>query len=88
MQKGLLQGVSFLSPLPYYVGLVGLAVSYALSVTGQLNGVVTMFTETEKQMVSMERADHYIHNIPAEKSWYTLNVSTTLVFCAQHTLFL
>ena len=49
-------------------GLVGLAISYALSVTGLLSGVVTSFTETEKQMVSVERAMQYIHGVPAEKN--------------------
>ena len=48
------------------VGLVGLAISYALSVTGLLSGVVTSFTETEKQMVSVERAMQYISGAPAE----------------------
>ena len=47
-------------------GLVGLAISYALSVTGLLSGVVTSFTETEKQMVSVERAMQYITGAPAE----------------------
>ena len=48
-------------------GLVGLAISYALSVTGLLSGVVTSFTETEKQMVSVERAMQYITGAPAER---------------------
>ena len=48
-------------------GLVGLAISYALSVTGLLSGVVTSFTETEKQMVSVERAMQYITGVPSER---------------------
>ena len=48
-------------------GLVGLAISYALSVTNLLSGVVTSFTETEKQMVSVERMGQYIHGVPTEK---------------------
>lgn len=48
-------------------GLVGLAISYALSVTNLLSGVVTSFTETEKQMVSVERAMQYIRGAPAER---------------------
>jgi len=56
---------------------VGLAVSYALSVTGLLNGVVTAFTETEKQMVSVERAGEYITTTPTEKDWAILCVSYT-----------
>ncbi len=48
-------------------GLVGLAISYALSVTNLLSGVVTSFTETEKEMVSVERAMQYIKETPKEK---------------------
>ena len=49
-------------------GLVGLAISYALSVRDRLSGMVTSFTETEKQMVSVERAVQYIEDIPSEIS--------------------
>ena len=48
-------------------GLVGLAISYALSVTNLLSGVVTAFTETEKEMVSVERMGQYISGVPTEK---------------------
>lgn len=48
-------------------GLVGLAISYALSVTNLLSGVVTSFTETEKEMVSVERAMQYIKGAPTER---------------------
>ena len=48
-------------------GLVGLAISYALSVTNLLSGVVTSFTETEKEMVSVERAMQYIKGAPRER---------------------
>ena len=51
-----------------FPGLVGLAISYALSVTNLLSGVVTSFTETEKQMVSVERALQYIRGAPQESS--------------------
>ena len=44
--------------------MVGLALSYALSVTGRLSGVITSFTETEKQMVAVERQVYYINNVP------------------------
>ena len=59
----------FFIPLyyPHFVGLVGLAISYALSVTNLLSGVVTSFTETEKEMVSVERAMQYINETPAER---------------------
>ena len=49
-----------------FTGLVGLAISYALSVTDRLSGMVTSFTETEKQMVSVERAVQYIEDIQPE----------------------
>ena len=58
-----------------YPGLVGLALSYALSVTSMLNGVVTSFTETEKEMVSVERATHYIDHVPSETEDFLLYVS-------------
>ena len=44
--------------------MVGLALSYALSVTARLSGVITSFTETEKQMVAVERQSYYITNVP------------------------
>nr|UOU03344.1 ATP-binding cassette subfamily C10 [Brachionus rubens] len=45
--------------------LIGLALSYILSVTGLLNGLITSFTETEKEMVSVERA-HQFKNLDSE----------------------
>lgn len=56
------------------VGLVGLAISYVLSMTGLLNGVVTYFTETEKQMVSVERIDQYISDVPEELQCESIQV--------------
>ncbi|XP_037084927.1 multidrug resistance-associated protein 7-like [Pollicipes pollicipes] len=59
-------GVALLAVFKHHVGvqvhagLVGLAISCALSVTGFLSGLVGSFTETEKEMVSMERVHHYI----------------------------
>ena len=47
-------------------GMVGLAISYSLSVTTLLSGAVTSFTETEKQMVSVERVEQYINGTPSE----------------------
>ena len=52
----------------FRTGLVGLAISYELSVTDRLSGMVTSFTETEKQMVSVERAVQYIEDVPPEVS--------------------
>ena len=59
----------------FSLGLVGLAISYALSVTNLLSGVVNSFTETEKQMVSVERAQQYIDNVPSEHADGMLMVS-------------
>lgn len=50
----------------FFLGLVGLAISYALSVTNLLSGLLTSFTETEKEMVSVERAMQYITGAPTE----------------------
>ncbi|EXB55132.1 ABC transporter C family member 13 [Morus notabilis] len=47
-------------------GLVGLALSYAAPVVSLLSSFLTSFTETEKEMVSVERALEYM-NIPEEE---------------------
>ncbi|WKY10812.1 hypothetical protein Q1695_002849 [Nippostrongylus brasiliensis] len=49
------------------IGLVALAITYALSITGLLNGLLGSFIETEKEMVSVERIDDYLTNIPLEE---------------------
>ncbi|KAL6606766.1 hypothetical protein ACP70R_042419 [Stipagrostis hirtigluma subsp. patula] len=41
-------------------GLVGLALSYAAPVVSLLNGFLTTFTETEKEMISVERVVEYV----------------------------
>ncbi|NWS54998.1 MRP7 protein, partial [Chunga burmeisteri] len=47
-------------------GLVGLALSYALSVTNLLSGLISSFTVTETMMVSVERTEEYTTDIPVE----------------------
>ncbi|NXA64135.1 MRP7 protein, partial [Mohoua ochrocephala] len=47
-------------------GLVGLALSYALSVTNLLSGLIASFTQTEIMMVSVERTEEYTTDIPTE----------------------
>nr|XP_009932675.1 PREDICTED: multidrug resistance-associated protein 7 [Opisthocomus hoazin] len=47
-------------------GLVGLALSYALSVTNLLSGLISSFTMTETMMVSVERTEEYTTDIPME----------------------
>jgi ABC-type multidrug transport system fused ATPase/permease subunit len=49
-------------------GLIGLAISYSLAVTGLLSGVVNAFTETEKEMIAVERACQYIEEVEPEQS--------------------
>ncbi|CAI9573115.1 unnamed protein product [Staurois parvus] len=47
-------------------GLVGLSLSYALSITGLLSGLISSFTQTEAMMVSVERAEEYSTMLPCE----------------------
>ncbi|XP_070788596.1 ATP-binding cassette sub-family C member 10 [Pituophis catenifer annectens] len=56
-------------------GLVGLALSYALSVTNLLSGLITSFTQTETMMVSVERTEEYATEIPIEPQEELLPVS-------------
>ncbi|XP_052048462.1 ATP-binding cassette sub-family C member 10 [Apodemus sylvaticus] len=46
--------------------LVGLVLSYALSLTSLLSGMVSSFTQTEAMMVSVERLEEYSCDIPQE----------------------
>ncbi|NWY02623.1 MRP7 protein, partial [Nothoprocta ornata] len=59
-------------------GLVGLALSYALSVTNLLSGLISSFTMTETMMVSVERTEEYTTDIPIESQdklvqWVTVS---------------
>ncbi|XP_019052127.1 PREDICTED: ABC transporter C family member 13 isoform X2 [Nelumbo nucifera] len=47
-------------------GLVGLALSYAAPIVSLLSSLLTSFTETEKEMVSVERALQYM-DVPEEE---------------------
>ncbi|XP_046577437.1 multidrug resistance-associated protein 1-like [Haliotis rubra] len=49
-------------------GIVGLSVSYALQITGNLNWLVRMVSDVETQVVSVERVDQYSH-IESEAEW-------------------
>ena len=57
----------------FITGLVGLVISYALTINGFLNSVVISFTETEKELVSVERLRQYIEGTEPEneKSVYS-----------------
>lgn len=45
---------------------MGLALSYALSVTNLLSGLISSFTHTEIMMVSVERTEEYTTDVPVE----------------------
>lgn len=47
-------------------GLVGLSLSYALSITSLLSGLIFSFTNTEMQLVSVERTEEYSTDLPTE----------------------
>ncbi|XP_034739863.1 multidrug resistance-associated protein 7 [Etheostoma cragini] len=47
-------------------GLVGLSLSYALSITNLLCGLIFSFTQTEMQLVSVERTEEYSTGLPTE----------------------
>lgn len=49
-------------------GLVGLAISYALSISNLLSGVLSSFTETEQEMIAVERVKQYL-NLQAEPNY-------------------
>jgi ATP-binding cassette subfamily C (CFTR/MRP) protein 10 len=47
--------------------------SYALSITSALNGLVNAFTETEREMISVERVNQYIKEIPPETTHFVID---------------
>lgn len=62
-------------------GLVGLALSYALSVTNLLSGLISSFTVTETMMVSVERTEEYTTDIPMESQDKLVQVKAQI--CSQ-----
>lgn len=48
--------------------MVGLAISYALSITGLLAGVLNALAETEQEMVAIERVDKYCTLLPEKNA--------------------
>ncbi|KAL2332527.1 hypothetical protein Fmac_020108 [Flemingia macrophylla] len=56
-------------------GLVGLALSYAAPIVSMLGSFLSSFTETEKEMVSVERALQYM-DIPQEEQTGCLYMNT------------
>ncbi|XP_068230080.1 ATP-binding cassette sub-family C member 10 isoform X2 [Palaemon carinicauda] len=66
-----LAGVAILSLLQHHfdavdAGLVGLVISYALTISGFLNNVVGTLTETERELVSVERVHQYFEGAEPE----------------------
>ncbi|XP_073527733.1 ATP-binding cassette sub-family C member 10 [Phyllobates terribilis] len=55
-------------------GLVGLSLSYALSITGLLSGLISSFTQMEAMMVSVERAEEYSTTLPSEPTQGSVTV--------------
>ncbi|XP_004710924.1 ATP-binding cassette sub-family C member 10 isoform X2 [Echinops telfairi] len=55
-------------------GLVGLSLSYALSLTGLLSGLVSSFTQTEAMLVSVERLEEYSCDLPQEPHGHSLQL--------------
>lgn len=52
---------------------MGLAITYALSVTSLLSGVINAFTETEREMIAVERINQYIEDVIPETSDYIMD---------------
>ena len=50
--------------LPVSAGLVGISLVYSLSIVNNLNGLVGSYTETEQEMISVERVMEYSNLIP------------------------
>uniref|UniRef100_A0A1Y1JUE0 ABC-type xenobiotic transporter n=1 Tax=Photinus pyralis TaxID=7054 RepID=A0A1Y1JUE0_PHOPY len=67
----MVSGVGFIGVIQHQFnvanpGLVGLAISYALSATSLLRGVINAFTETEREMIAVERVSQYIEEVEPE----------------------
>uniref|UniRef100_A0A672ZEG6 ATP-binding cassette, sub-family C (CFTR/MRP), member 10 n=1 Tax=Sphaeramia orbicularis TaxID=375764 RepID=A0A672ZEG6_9TELE len=57
-------------------GLVGLSLSYALSITMLLSGLIFTFTQTEMQLVSVERTEEYSTDLPTEPQHHNAQLSS------------
>lgn len=83
----MVSAISFMSVFEirlHYVesGLVGLAISYALSMNNLLNSLLCSFIDTEKELVAVERVVDYIEDIPKEETHAQQeNVDKFLVSC-------
>uniref|UniRef100_A0A1I8B9I2 ABC-type xenobiotic transporter n=1 Tax=Meloidogyne hapla TaxID=6305 RepID=A0A1I8B9I2_MELHA len=59
-------------------GLIGLAITYALSLTNVLNALLTSFIETEKELVSVERICDYVDNVLMEEDDQLLSLQSQI----------
>ena len=50
-------------------GMVGLSLSYAMQITGQLNMLIRQTSQIENNMVSVERIKEYQNSLPQEADW-------------------
>lgn len=62
-------------------GLIALSITYALTLTGLLNNILSSFIETEKELVSVERIADYIQNVPAEDTNSEVEHVDRFLFC-------
>uniref|UniRef100_A0A0M3HS88 ABC-type xenobiotic transporter n=1 Tax=Ascaris lumbricoides TaxID=6252 RepID=A0A0M3HS88_ASCLU len=57
-------------------GMVGLAITYALSATNLLNSLLSSFIETEKELISVERMAEYTKDIPLESNNFPIPMNS------------
>ncbi|VDK43637.1 unnamed protein product [Anisakis simplex] len=58
--------------------LVGLAITYALSMTNLLNALLNSFIETEKELISVERIAEYIEDTPQESNNFPIPITPNI----------
>nr|XP_018902692.1 PREDICTED: multidrug resistance-associated protein 7 [Bemisia tabaci] len=74
MSIAMIIGTGFIAILQHHFdtanpGLVGLAISSALTLTGLVSNVLNVFTETEMELISVERVSQYIKSVKRERKW-------------------
>ena len=66
-----------------FSGFVGLAISYALTLTGSLGCALTYFVETERKMVALERVNEYIEDPKPESYEAKVNIALPFAWPSQ-----
>eukprot|EP01134_Creolimax_fragrantissima_P005323 CFRG5323T1 len=56
-------------------GMVGLSLTYTLALINGIGNVMTSFTQTEIQMIAVERVKQYVTDIPQEGQQVTINTN-------------